>query len=130
LDDQLLDLSTDPRATKAATGLRAIEFAHHELAVPGQDGVGPGHSGHLGENPAAQAMTNLAERGSLGVRERQPSFQLGLQDAVFGGQIFGPRQQLLVHHAGDVGQDTRPIHQSHPSPMESLRALWIATPNT
>ena len=27
-------------------------------------------------------MSNLAERGSLGVREPQPSFQLGLQDAV------------------------------------------------
>jgi hypothetical protein len=31
----------------------------------------------------AQAMTNLAERASLGVRELEPSFQLGLQDAVF-----------------------------------------------
>ena len=40
-------------------------------------------------------MTDLAERGSLGVRELQPPFQLSLQDAIFRGQIFGPRQQLL-----------------------------------
>jgi hypothetical protein len=55
-------------------------------------------------------MTNLAKRGSLGVRELEPSFQLGPQDAVFGGQIFVPRQQLLIHRASDVGQDARPIH--------------------
>jgi hypothetical protein len=37
----------------------------------------------------------LAERSSLGVRELQPPLQLGLQDAVFGGQIFVPSQQLV-----------------------------------
>ena len=70
----------------------------------------PRHSCDLGEGIAAQAMTNLAERGSLGVRELEPSFQLGLQDAVFGGQIFVPRQQLLIHRSSDAGQDARPIH--------------------
>jgi hypothetical protein len=55
-------------------------------------------------------MTNLAEPGSLGVRELEASLQLGLQDAVFGGQIFVPRQQLLIHRASDVGQDASPIH--------------------
>ena len=46
----------------------------------------------------------------LGVRELEPSFQRGLQDALFGGQIFVPRQQLLIHRPSDVGQDARPIH--------------------
>jgi hypothetical protein len=55
-------------------------------------------------------VTYLAKRGSLGVRELQPPFQLRLQDAVFGGQIFVPCQQLLVHRPRDVGQDARPIH--------------------
>src|SRR5262245_59169347 len=64
---------------------------------------------------AAQTMTNLAERGSVGVREPQSTIQLSLQDAVFGGQIFVLRQQLLVHRPRDVGQDARPIHES-PSP--------------
>src|SRR5262249_34895928 len=54
----------------------------------------------------------LAERGSLGIRELQPPFQLGLHDPIFGGQIFVPRQQLLVHHPRDKGQDARPIHSS------------------
>src|SRR6266511_4131791 len=56
-------------------------------------------------------MTDLAERGSLSVRELQPPLQLCLQDAVFGGQIFISQQQLLVHRPGDVGQDARPIHK-------------------
>jgi hypothetical protein len=40
----------------------------------------------------------------------RPWRQLSLHDAVFGGQIFIPRQQLLVHRPRHVGQDTRPIH--------------------
>jgi len=58
---------------------------------------GRGDGCYLGENLAAHAMTNFAERGSLGTRQLQPTFQLGLQDAVFGSQIFVSRQQLLVH---------------------------------
>jgi hypothetical protein len=38
-------------------------------------------------------MTDLPEHGSLGVRELQSPIQLALQDAVFRGQIFVPRQQ-------------------------------------
>jgi hypothetical protein len=109
-NDQALDLLLDPRPAGAPTSLRAIKLAGDKLAVPSQDGVRPGDIGHLAENLAAQSMTDLAERGSLGVRELQPSLQLGLQDAIFGGQIFVPRQQLLVHHASDVGQDAHPIH--------------------
>jgi hypothetical protein len=96
-NDQLLKLSLDPRPAAASTGIRAIAFAGHQLAVPGQDGVWSGHIGHLAENLAAQSMTDLAERGSIGVRELQPPFQLRRQDAIFRGQIFGPRQQFLIH---------------------------------
>jgi len=63
-------------------------------------------------------MTDLAERGSLGVRELQPPVQLGLQDAVFGGEIFVPHKQLLVHHPGYVGQDARPIHNGPLTPTD------------
>jgi hypothetical protein len=82
-DDQLLDLAADPRPTRASTSLRAIEFAGHHLAVPGQDGVWSGHVRHLGENLAAQAMTDLPQRGSLGVAELQPPFQPGASGCDF-----------------------------------------------
>jgi hypothetical protein len=72
----------------------------------------PGDGCYLGENLAAHAMTNFAERGSLGIRQLQPTFQLGLQDAAFGSQIFVSRQQLLVHRPRDVGQDARQIRES------------------
>src|SRR5262245_14307053 len=74
-------------------------------------------------------MTNLAERGSLGVRELEPSFELGLQDAVFGGQIFVPRQQLLINRPRDVGQDTSPNHSRFPlrrPPSSSLKCTGLA----
>src|SRR5215475_14570325 len=41
-NDQLLNLSLDPRPAGASTRLRAIEFVGHELAVPGQDGLRSG----------------------------------------------------------------------------------------
>ena len=97
-----------------------------QLAVPGQDGVRPGDIRHLGESLAAQAMTDLAERGSLRVREFQPPFRLRLEDTIFGGQIFVPRQQLLVHHASDVSQDAHPIHM--PSALANSRLNCSKTP--
>ena len=115
-NDQLLDFSRQPKPARASTGLRAIELAGDKLAIPGQDGVRPRYSCDLGEGLAAQAMTDLAEHGSLGVRELQSPSQLGLQDADFGDQIFVPRQQLLVHRPRDVGQDARPIHDGPLAP--------------
>src|SRR5262245_45739232 len=63
--------------------LRAVEFAGDKPAIPAQDSVRPGYAGDVGENLAAQAMTDLAERASLGVRELQAAIQLRLHDAVF-----------------------------------------------
>ncbi len=127
-NDQLLNFSLDLRPAGASTSFRAIEFAGHEVAVPSQDGVRPGDIGHLAENLAAQSMTDLAERGSLGVRELQPPLQLGLQDAIFGGQIFDPRQQLLVHHPRDEGQNARPIHSSStPADSQLLTQKIVAS---
>jgi hypothetical protein len=78
------------------------------------------------EGLAAQAMTDLTERASLGVRELQSTPQLGLHDAVFGGQIFVPSQQLLVHLSRYIGQDARPIHTEPPA-RPSTRASLIAS---
>src|SRR5262249_38084627 len=109
-NNQLLDLAVDPRPARASTSLQAVEFAGDKLAIPGKDGVRPGDGCDLGENRTPEPMTDLAERGSIGVRQLQPALQLGLQDAVFGGQIFITRQQLLVDRPGNAGQHARPIH--------------------
>src|SRR5215475_8768243 len=57
-NDQLLNLSLDPRSSEASTSL--LEFAGDQLAVPGQDGVRSRRIGHRAENLAAQPMTDLA----------------------------------------------------------------------
>jgi hypothetical protein len=57
------------RGRRPLTSLRAVEVAGGQPTVLGQDGVRPGDACRLGESLAAQAMTNLAERGSIGVRD-------------------------------------------------------------
>src|ERR1700730_4827978 len=93
--------------------LRAFEPSNlrgDKLAIPGRDSVRPSYAGDLRESLTAYAMTDLAERASLSVPELQSPFQLRLDDAVLGGQIFIPGQQLLIHRPCHVSQDTRPIH--------------------
>jgi hypothetical protein len=55
------------------------------------------------------------------VRESQCPIQLALQDAVFRGQIFVPRQQLLIYRPGNVGKDVRLIHNG---PLAPTVAEW------
>ena len=65
-------------------------------------------NGLLGRRGAAGGCEALRERNlRLGIRELRPAFQLRLEDAVFGRQVFVPRQQLLVHRPRHVGQDAR-----------------------
>src|SRR6202051_507611 len=95
------------RVTRGLPGpRRAFEPSNlpaNKLAIPGKDGVRPRDSRDLGKGLAAQAMTDLPEHRSLGVGELQSPIQLALQDAVFRGQIFVPRQQLLIHRPANVG---------------------------
>src|ERR1019366_2784672 len=111
-NNQFLDFSVDPWPAPGSTCPRSIELASDEPSVPCQDGVWPGCSRHLVEGLAAQSMANLAELRSLGVREPQAPFRLGLQDPVFGSQILIPQKELLVHSARDVSKDTCPLHKS------------------
>jgi hypothetical protein len=62
--DRLPELAADLVRRQVAAYLRAI--ARHQLAVPGQNRVLPGHRRHLGENLPAQAMADLSQPGSLG----------------------------------------------------------------
>src|ERR1700687_5046148 len=61
-NSKLLDLSLDPGPARASPVLRAVEFAGDKPAIPAQDSVRSGYAGDVGENLAAQAMTDLAER--------------------------------------------------------------------
>jgi hypothetical protein len=104
------------------SNLRATSLRYQPKMVSGRATLAT-----LAENPAAQSMADLGERGSLGVREFQPPFQLGFQDAIFGGQIFIPRQQLLVHHPCNEGQDAliAPKNRSQRRPVRLFRESTI-----
>src|SRR5262249_52967039 len=129
-NDQLLNLTLDPWSAWASASLRAIELARNKLAIPAQDGVRSGYGRYVSKSFAAQAMTDLAEHLSLGVREPQPTCELRFEDAIFGGQILIPRQQLLVHHSRRVGQDARPIHYRPPCPHTDPRRRHLRPPAT
>jgi hypothetical protein len=78
----------------------------------------------LTRTSAVGAGTALAERGSLSVRELQPPLQLGLQDAVFGGQIFVPSQQLVSGRQFSH----REIPPQRPYCMAGVRGLELRYP--
>jgi len=65
---------------------------------------------------------NRPERRSLGVGELQSPIQLALQDAAFRGQIFVPRQQLLIHRPANVGKHVLPVYNGPLGP--TVVAEW------
>src|SRR5262245_24884466 len=56
-------------------------------------------------------------------KQVQATIQLGLQDPVFGGQLFVPRRQLLVYRPREISQDPRPIHSTLGVLFDS--AVWL-----
>jgi hypothetical protein len=72
---------------------------------------------------AALQLTEV--KAKLGVQGLNPRVMSGADFAAFfhkqyddyGGQIFVPGQQLLVHRPRDVGQDARPIHNGLFAPI-------------
>jgi hypothetical protein len=109
-NDQLLDLSTDPRPARASTGLQAIlratNFRYQARMVSGR--------ATLATSPRIlRPIDDRSRQARLARRPRaSAALSTGPSGCVFGGQIFIPRQQLLAHRPGDVGQDARPIHSS------------------
>src|SRR5262249_31654821 len=62
-NDQLLNLSLDPRPAWISTRLRAIEFVRHQHAVPGEESVRRGPGRHLGKSLASVFMLTQALLG-------------------------------------------------------------------
>ena len=84
----------------------------------------------MAEGKVLKSNGLLGERGRrrcnsrLGVGQLLSTFQLGLHDAVFGRQVFVPRQQLLVHRPRHVSQDARPIRKRPLPYPDSATASW------
>jgi hypothetical protein len=97
----------------AWTAPRSRPLDRHAQYMPGCNRMLIGWCPQPREYPTND-RDGVPQTTGFGVGELQPPFQPGLQDAIFGGQIFVSRQQFLVHHASHVGQDARPMHSSHP----------------
>jgi hypothetical protein len=88
---------------------RAVEFAGNEPAVPGEDGIGFGDTGHVLERRATEPLADLSQRGSLGIRKAHTGRKVRPEDSIFGGQILILEQEFLIDQAGDVRQEPSPF---------------------
>ena len=97
---------------------RAVEFAGDEAAVPGEDGIGFGDTGHLLERSATEPLADLSKGGSLGIGKAHTSRKVRPEDPIFGDQILILQQEFLIDQAGDVRQEPSPFvvwHEEDPS---------------
>jgi len=97
---------------------RSVEFAGNEPAVPGEDGIGFGDTGHLLERRAAEPFADLGKGGSLGIRKAHTGWKVRPEDPIFGDQILILKQEFLIDQAGDVRQEPSPFvvwHEEDPS---------------
>ena len=64
------------------------------------------------DNLPTGSRVRCADSSATGfyVGEPQARVQLCFENSILGNEIFIPKQECLVYHSGDVGQDTTPIH--------------------
>ena len=102
--NQCFDFGPDSRAAWIAALFRTVEFAGDQPSVPCQDRVWLGNLGYLSQRFASETLTDLRQRGPLGVRQAHPRRQMRPQDSVFRSQVLVLEEQFLVDQAGHVGQ--------------------------
>ena len=112
LKDQLFKLRIDGRPTRLASLFRSVELLGDESAVPGEDRVRRNDTGHPCEQRPAEAFADLGQRPSLAVGKPEPATNLSSQNAVLGDEVLVPEKKILVHGAGDVGEEAFPGHDA------------------
>ena len=90
----------------------AMELVGDELPIPSEDRVGFSDAGDLSQH---FALPDLGESGALGIAQPQFRRKLRPQNTILCGQKFVLQQQLLVHRARHVRQQSKPLLVLHPS---------------
>jgi hypothetical protein len=98
--DQILDLLTDA-GTSNRRARQGVNRLVHELAMPGEDGVGLRNRGYLCQSLLPEFVPQLGESCALGVGEWHPSVNLVAEDAVFRRQILIAQAEFLIDRARD-----------------------------
>src|ERR1700704_5215406 len=75
-DDQGFRCSVDGWTARIGAFLGAVELACDQTTVPGQNGVGLSHTGHVLKFLAADSVADFGERGALRVGEFSPRCSL------------------------------------------------------
>jgi hypothetical protein len=89
----------------------------NQLAIPSQNGVGPGHGGNLGQSFAPESLADFGQHGSFRIGQAQSGGQVCTQNSIFCCQVFileeQLEEQLLVDQTGHVGEQTYPLVLFH-----------------
>ena len=83
-----LDLWTDSWPTGIRPMLGAVELRGNESAIPAQDGVRLGNTGHLGEGLASHSLSDLGQGSALRIRQTKARGQACAEDAVFSRKLL------------------------------------------
>jgi hypothetical protein len=97
----------------------SVEFLGNQSTTPPENGIRLGNPRDVLQGFTAESLGDLAQGGSLGVRQPQAGWKLGSEDAILGGEVFIAEQQLLINEARHKGKQARPVesivHSKGPS---------------
>ena len=107
-------LRTDSRPTGRSAPFRAVELVRDEPAIPGEDGVRPGHASDLLQRLPAESLTDLGQPGPLSIDQSQDRLTMRFQNPILRHEVFVLQQQFLIDQTGHIGQQAYPLVISHP----------------
>ena len=87
-DDQRFDLRADWRPSRVRAMLGSVKLAGNQASVPAENRIRLGDTGHLRQEPAAEAFADLSQDAPFGVREPPCSGQVRAQDSILCDQVF------------------------------------------
>jgi hypothetical protein len=69
------------------------------------------HTSTVRQSTAAKTPAGLGQADALRMREPQSPFDLAPEDSVFHRQILVAQEKFLINGAGDIGEQSLPIHR-------------------
>src|SRR5262249_12478247 len=114
-DDQGLNLLVDRRAAGSLVLWGAIKLLGHELAVPGEDGIGLDNGCQCLEGLFAQLLTDLGQRPAFAVRQPYTARDLAAENTIFRHQVLIAQQQFLIDSPRDICEEEFPVHCLFPT---------------
>ena len=87
----------------------AVELLRDQSAVPGEKGIRLGNARDILQGLASESFRDLGQGKPLRIRQSEPGWQVGSEDAVLSCQVFVAQQQLLIDEARHKSQKACPV---------------------